>query len=341
MLFLDKKKNIDPEIISRLLYSHFSSLMSEFYEMQSGFLSTRYKLHKSLETSSIIISFIKSVHLAIIRQREKNLDHDLSLNNFFFNLNNLNSQSFSYKIASVVNTTGIPKETVRRKLKKLIQQEVIMTNKYKEYYWKITPKRRDPFIKIIKKDIKALSKFTFNIGKFLNLNLNQKMIENEIESQFSFYFYHFLNCQLTWLKMWQDKIKDIDLVLISLQALIPTLQYLDKNQATKDMNLENVYTIVGKTNEQYNASNTAIGAASVSEITGIPRATCIRKLEKLVKLGMLVRETKTRRYFVNQITASRTKHIITKDNIRFTIETFSEYLSIILNALVRNQKVHY
>ena len=127
-------------------------------------------------------------------------------------------------------------------------------------------------------------------------------------------------------------------MLISLQALIPTLQYLDKNQATRDMNLENVYTIVGKTNEQYNASNTAIGAASVSEITGIPRATCIRKLEKLVKLGMLVRETKTRRYFVNQITASRTKHIITKDNINFTIETFSEYLSIIINAILKNLK---
>ena len=103
MLFPAKKINIDPEIVSKLLYSHFSTLMSEFYEMQSAFLSTRYKLHRSLETSSIVISFIKSVHLAIIRQRERNLDHDLSLNSFFNNLSNLNSQSFSYKIVSVVN----------------------------------------------------------------------------------------------------------------------------------------------------------------------------------------------------------------------------------------------
>tara|TARA_B100000686_G_scaffold151399_1_gene158661 strand:+ start:60 stop:476 length:417 start_codon:yes stop_codon:yes gene_type:complete len=138
--------------------------------------------------------------------------------------------------------------------------------------------------------------------------------------------------------MWQNKIKDIDLILITLQALIPTLQYLDKHISSKDLNVENLYSIVGQANEDYKFSNTSISAASVSEVTGIPRATCIRKLEKLVKLGFLIKETKTKRYFVNQVTAARTKNIITQENVRYTIDIFSEYLSIIINALTRKYK---
>lgn len=334
-----KFKRFDSSDISKLLKSHFSKLMTDFYEMQSVFLSTRYKIHQSLETSNIIICLIRSAHLAIIRQREKNLDHDISLNNFGYNLHYINSiDAIAHKIVTIVNTTGIPKETVRRKLKKLVEREFIIVNKNKEYYWHLTEEREKFFIKIMKNDIKALAKFTSNIVKYINLNLDQKDIEEEIEKQFSFYFYHFLNCQLTWLKMWQDKIEDIDLVLVSLQTLIPTLQYAERNLNLKDMNLESVYTIVGKTNDQCKFSNTAISAASVSEITGIPRPTCIRKLDKLVKLGMLVRETNTKRYFVNQITSGRATHILTRENINFTIKIFSDYLAIVLNALVRNQR---
>ena len=137
--------------------------------------------------------------------------------------------------------------------------------------------------------------------------------------------------------MWQDKIKDIDFILITLQAVIPALQYADKNKNIKDSSLENLYKIVGKANNQYKFSDTAVSAASISEVTGIPRATCIRKLEKLVKLGMLVREIKTKRYFINQLTSKKTNTILTKENVLFTIENFSEYLAIILNSIKRNR----
>ena len=148
--------------------------------------------------------------------------------------------------------------------------------------------------------------------------------------------YHFLTCQSRLLKMWQDNLKDTDLLLILLQCIIPTLQYADKYSENLDVN--NIFKLIGKISVKYNFTKTAVSTAAVSEVTGIPRATCIRKLEKLVKLGILVRETKTKRYFINQSTTSRTKNIITKDNIRFTIKNFSEYLSVVLNSILRNQK---
>ena len=65
--------------------------------------------------------------------------------------------------------------------------------------------------------------------------------------------------------------------------------------------------------------------------------TGLEKLEILVKLGILVREAKTKRYFVNQLTSKRTNLILTKENIRFTIENFTEYLVVILNAIIVNK----
>ena len=80
-----------------------------------------------------------------------------------------------------------------------------------------------------------------------------------------------------------------------------------------------------------------ISATSVSEVTGIPRATCIRKLDKLINLGFLIRENETKRYSINQSIEGRTKNILNKQNVTFTIKTFSEYISIMLNSLIQNK----
>ena len=118
--------------ISKILINNYSNLMSEFFEMQSQFLSLRYKAHGNLETSSIIICFIRNVHLSIVRQREKNLDYNISLDNFLKNLKKIDSPK--QKIISIVNETGIPKETVRRKIINLVEKEYIFSNKNREYY---------------------------------------------------------------------------------------------------------------------------------------------------------------------------------------------------------------
>jgi len=306
------KKKISPTEISSLLINNYSNSMKEFYEMQSEFLSSRYKIHKNIESSNILICFLRNIHLSIIRQRELNLDYNISLDNFLNNINNIDLPS--QKIINIVNAIGIPKETVRRKVKKLAQKGYLFSGKKKEYYWNLTPKRKDIFFELMSNDINIISKFVSNIIKHLNLNLTQKTIENEIKSQFSFYFFHFLNCQLTWFKMWQTKIKDIDLIFIAMQALIPTLKHENK------------------------MLDSSISASSISEISGIPRPTCIRKLEKLVKLGLLVREVKTKRYYVNQLTSDRPKHITKKENIVFTIQAFSNFLSILISTLVRKEK---
>ena len=106
-------------------------------------------------------------------------------------------------------------------------------------------------------------------------------------------------------------------------------------QETKDKHTTKIEDVIGKVKK--NCTNCSVNPSSVSDITGIPRATCIRKLEKLVNLGFLTREEETKRYSVNQSTDARTKNILSRDNVNFTLNTFSEYIAIILNSLIHNK----
>ena len=328
----EKFTTIKPEDIVNLLNKNFFNLMSIFYETQSVYLSGMYKKLGSIETATILECFVQSMHLTIIRQRERNLNYDVSLKSFWKNLQAISKPS--EKISSIVQTTSIPKETVRRKINNLLSAELLLTKKNaKGYYWNITPKEQDIFYNDIEKEIIILAQFTYVFAKNLNLNLSLKSIINEIKMQFSFYWYHFLTCELKWLKMWQDKLKDTDLLLIILQTIIPTLQYADK--FSKNLNVENIFKIIGQADRK-SINQISISAAAVSEVTGIPRATCIRKLNRLVLLGFLIRDSKTKRFYVNQNSVDRTSNVLTKNNVDLSIGIYSEFLSIILNSLLFN-----
>ena len=82
------------------------------------------------------------------------------------------------------------------------------------------------------------------------------------------------------MKYWQKKTKDLEILLIGLQSLIQSLNY------SKRRKLDN--------NTVLNPPD--ISATSVSEVTGIPRATCIRKLEWLSKAKLVEKDPRSKRY---------------------------------------------
>ena len=335
MLPLQKNYHLSTHDISELLKIHYGSLMSAFYESQSLFLCNIYKRHHSIETANIILCFARDIHLEIIRQREQDLNFNVSLENFWKNFSTIDKPST--KISSIVKITGIPKETVRRKIKNLLNEGYLTEDrKNKGFYWNpLSKEKKYEYYKIIDYDTKNLSKFIYKITKHLQINLDTKVVENEIRSQFSFYWYHYLSCQLDWLKLWQLKLKDNDLLLIALQTTIPTLQYIVKNKGK--IKIDDVFKVFGKFNEKDKSQNCSVSATSVSEITGIPRATCIRKLDKLVNLEFLQREKKTKRYLIHNTSYGRAEGILFGENVSFTIKNFSQYIAIILNSLIQNR----
>ena len=329
-----KFQEISPQNLVQLLKDHYSIIMPAFYETQTSFLSGAYKKYRNLDTANIVLCFKKNMNLAIIRQREKNLNFNVSLENFFHNFEKIDKPS--EKIASLVKSTGIPKETVRRKIKKLLSKNFLSKHdESRSYQLKFLPKGKDAYVDHINRQIQILARFISKLTNFYNLNLSLDLIEKEIKSQFSFYWYHFLSCELSWLKMWQEKLKDSDLILIIIQATVPTLKYAQKNLG--DTNLNDIFRVIGQADKS-NFINSSIGASSVSDVTGIPRATCIRKLKKLVKLGFLIRDPKSKRYYINQDIEKKAKNVITQDTVNNTIDIFSNFLAIVMNSLILNQK---
>ena len=102
--------------------------------------------------------------------------------------------------------------------------------------------------------------------------------------------------------------------------------------------IKNNFEIISTGGTKRKLLENGINVTSISDITHIPRATCIRKLEKLVNLGFLLREKNTKRYYINQNMEDRTKNIMTRENVQFTIQTFSQFISLIINSLLYNNK---
>ena len=179
-----KIKEILPRNLNWLLLKYTANLMAGFYEMQSTFLSGIYKRYKSIETANIILCLAREVHLQIIRQRERNMNHDISLDNFWNNFNNISRPS--QKIVSISNMTGIPKETTRRKIIGLINQNFVILNKSnKEYYWNLLSKHQNDYYNIVKNEIETLAKFAFTCASGLKLNIDKNTFNYE-DSEWEF-----------------------------------------------------------------------------------------------------------------------------------------------------------
>ena len=114
-------KQLENKLIQKNLTDNFVKLMPTFYEMESSFLSGVYKRYGDLEGGNIVIFFARDCHLEILRKREKDLNFNLSLDNFWNNHKDI--QQKKKKIILVSQQTGLPKETARRKIISLIKKK--------------------------------------------------------------------------------------------------------------------------------------------------------------------------------------------------------------------------
>jgi hypothetical protein len=322
-----EKKNVE-----KVLLDNFIDLMPSFYEMESSFLSGVYERYGDLERGNIVIFFARDLHLEILRKREIDLNFNLSLDKFWDNHKHIIQKK--KKIITIAKNTGLPRETTRRKILSLIKKKHIKKTEKNTLFWEPDSKSKDSYIKIIEEQINSLSKFIFQQLKFFSLNIQASKIEKEIKNNYSFYWYHYLNAQLQYIKIWQVQFKDLEMLLIGLQTLIQSIRHV-KN-SSKLQNLESF--LINKTTKNtalFDPKNAAINAASISEVTGIPRANCIRKLKKYIEMKIVEKDPVTKRYSLIpgqiKLTSSHANPIL--DGIKHAINIFSEFSSIVIKSL--------
>jgi len=318
-----EKKNIE-----KAISENFMKLMPSFYEMQSLFLSGVYKRYGDLEGGHIVIYFARDLHLQILRKREKDLSFNLSLDEFWNNHKDIHQNR--QKIISVSKNTGLPKETTRRKIISLIKKKHLKKGEKNKIFWEPASDLKSTYIKVIEEQIRALSKFVYEQFKILNIPVPFGKIEKEIKKNYSFYWYHYLTVQLEWIKFWQTQLKDLEVLLIGLQTLIKSVNLLSSKI---DRDLDSF--VLGKIPKNIKINQADISATSISEVTSIPRATCIRKLEKLVKMNVLRKDKINKRYYLSIENLSSNPNFDFVKSVKTTVSIFSNFSVLIFKSLVK------
>ena len=119
------------------------------------------------------------------------------------------------------------------------------------------------------------------------------------------------------------------MLLIGVQVLILTLNSIKKN-------FSNFHSIFDNQKNFKNMSefDADISATSVSDITGIPRATCIRKLDKFVKMKVLNKDQKSKRYSLI-LDETTFNPMLTPEWMKHKIEILSDFSFIIIKGLIK------
>ena len=262
--------------IKKIYKNNYRKIIKDFMNIQSDFLSGIYNRYdKDLDAANIVLFFAKNLHHETLRLRDNDLNIDISFDNFWYNHQKIKQKNF--KIISIANETGLPKETTRRKIHSLIKSKMLEKNRNK-LIWKPEDKHKESYNKIVSEELQQISKLVQVISLHLDISFSREKISNELKKHYSFYWYHFLNTQLKYLKMWQNKLNDLELLLISMQCLIQS--NMSHNKFVED-----------------DIKLGSVSATSISDVTGIPRATCIRKLEKLYLMKIIKKDLTTKRYY--------------------------------------------
>ena len=256
-IFMEREEKINLKKIEDTFEKNFSTLLPIFCEMQSSFLSGIYKRYGDLDGGQIVIYFARNLHLKVMRKREKDLTFDLSLEKFWFN--HQNTLQDKHKIIVVSRFTGLPKETTRRKITQLTKLKHIKKSNKNNLCWEPESQHKETYIKIIKEQINYLSKFLYEQSKYLGMNIPFTKIYKEIEKNYCFYWYHYLNAQLEFMKYWKIKTRDLEVLLIVLQSVIRSFNYFKQ---------------ISDKNKHYNSTIVSspyldISATSISEVTGM------------------------------------------------------------------------
>ncbi len=323
---MEKINSIKLDEVKEVIKQNYSSCQLMFMEIQSSFLIDIYKRYnKDLDGANIVLYFAKNLHRQILHQRENDLKYDISLENFWRNHKDIRQPD--YKIINISKDVSLPKETTRRKINNLLKTKVLQ-KKGKKLFWHPTEDQKKTYETIVKKEINDVSKMINCISSLFKIKVSHDKIKDELNKHYSFYWFHYLNAFLKWAIRWQKKSNDLEIVLIALQCAIQTAYFIKKK------NIGNFFDQVSKkAPAKFNFSEANISATSISEITGIPRATCIRKLEKLVGLKVLKKHKPSKRYYFD-VENMPDNSFMAKELSQATVEIFSDFYLVTIKGLV-------
>ena len=269
----DLSKQIYQKDVEDVLFNEYSEIGPQWTMHQLEWTNTIYQSFKDHDKFLIVIYLTKKT-LDFYSRNFTKVSYD-----DFYSKNTVEIEKFNF--LEVANQIDIPKESTRRKIIELEKEGVILRSKKKN----IIDRSAFLFIKPIK-SIKRMSRFLSILSnmlerkKILHKKLTSDNLEKVIKDNFSYVWKIYYELQIPMMLNYKRFFGDIESFAIWGTCVV-NQHYLNSKNKNKKSRNEFILTSYSDTSMQ------GINAMSISDITGIPRATVVRKLKNLLKLKML------------------------------------------------------
>ena len=259
---------INEKIIFKTMRKNFTSLAPNFISLVSNWLVRAYEHYNDIDKFIIIIYLINK-DLIFYRKNGINIDYET-----FYKDKTLEIQKIN--ISDISKDLEIPKETVRRKVLELEKKEVIKKTGRKIFL------NRSAFYAAQAKD--TLSELCILLHKFNKLlkkdNLTNNIFEvdqikKSIKDNFTFCWYQFYKFLFIYLKRWKKEVKDLETFCVGMVVVMNAAYNKEFNPSKTN--------ITSWREELMGSDLRGVNAMSISEITGIPRPTVVRKIKWLIE----------------------------------------------------------
>ena len=264
----NKSSQINEDKIFKIIKKDFSKLAPFYYSLISNWLIRAYNNFKDVDKFIIIIYLINK-DLIFFRRNGLMVDYDTFYKEKTVEIEKIN-------ISDISKDLSIPKESVRRKIIELEKIGAIRKNGKKIFV------DRSAFKTAQAKD--TLKDVSILLNEFNKLLIKQKInirifqineISNSIKENFSFCWYQFYKFLFIFTNRWRKELNDLETFCIGFLVMLNAAH--TKSFRVKDLNLKNYQKNV------MSADDVGLNAMSISDITGIPRPTVVRKVKFLIK----------------------------------------------------------
>jgi len=292
-LNLNNLEIFDSEDIGLVLSNNQLFLMKYWIKFQQEWIRNIYNEFKDHDKYIILIYLMSKTW-----QDSSNLFKFYSIDDYYsqshISLPNISLSEMSINLK-------IPKETIRRKLIQLEEQNIIKRNGPKIILAESALSLQKPNV-----SIKTLSIFFEKLSILLSAqdwfgpSIGREEVELYFKKYYTVFWNHYFKLQIPFLIRWKKIFGDLESWVI--WANIGINQSLNLEKIEKNLNKKiklsgnnEVRSYLKKV--QKNEPNRGVNASSIADISGIPRATVLRKL-KILSNQKVIKRNKNLEYIL-------------------------------------------
>ena len=276
--------NLNSEMVYEVLSKNSNETVTYWFKLQQAWCNNAYNTFKDYDSYLILVYLVNTVF-----QKYSDRFQYLSYEEFYAKNELVIDKINLIEISKELN---IPKETIRRKVNFLQDQNIIF-RKGKTIFFNNAINRVQKPSNSKKMLVNFLEKTSSILGKeeWFGKSFSKEEIEEFINKYFTICWQHWLRLQIPYLVRFRAFFGDLE--TWNVWGAIGISQFTDYSKQVKGRVVEDPRTYA----DLYlhllrHTPKNGINASSISEISTIPRATVIRKLKYLLKQKLVTKNKK-------------------------------------------------